>query len=210
MRSVAAYLLAIALWPFGHAATFNDPPSSLTIIFQFDRPYSQTSLNSMQRELASIMQDSGIDIQWRERAGVKSSDSFSNLVVVNFRGNCIVDAIHMNYTEPGPLAFTHSSNGTVLPFSDVSCDRVRAAVRGAMWGDDFKRANFLFGRALARVLAHELYHAVAGTYAHAEKGVARRQLSSADLISDQLRLNDAELEQMHAVMVAPEATPAQR
>ncbi len=209
MRYVAAYLLAIGLWPFGHAATFNDPPSSLTIVFRFDGPYSQTSFNAMQRELANIMQDSGIEIDWRERAGVKSSDSFSNLVVVSFHGNCMLDGVHMSPPEPGPLAFTYSSNGTVLPFSDVSCDRVRATVRGAMWGDDFKRANFLFGRALARVLAHELYHAVAGTQSHALKGVARRELSGGDLISDQLRLGETELEQMHTGMATSDSA-AQR
>ncbi len=101
------------------------------------------------------------------------------------------------YDERGPLAFTYSTDGAVLPFSEIECDKVRSSLRTAMWGGDYKRSDVLFGRALARVLAHELYHVLAKTHSHASQGIAEKSLSGAQLISGQLQLNQAELNQMH-------------
>ncbi len=54
----------------------------------------------------------------------------------------------------------------------------------------------MFGRAIARVLAHELYHVLAGTVSHSRQGVAQRALSGSQLVSDQLELNPEELDLM--------------
>ncbi len=196
MRSVAAFGIACALFAFAAAGKASTPPASLTIVFKFDGSYSEKSVREMKRELDSIMKDSGLQVEWRDRNDVASSDSFSNLVVVKFRGKCRMEPIPYLYDERGPLAYTYSSEGSVLPFSEIGCDEIRSVVRGAMWGGDYSRSDLLFGRALARVLAHELYHVLAGTPSHADKGVAQRALSGSQLISDKLRLGEAELRRL--------------
>jgi hypothetical protein len=106
------------------------------------------------------------------------------------------------YDERGPLAFTYSTDGAVLPFGEIECDRVRSSLRTAMWGGDYKRSDKLLGRALARVLAHELYHMLAKTHSHAGEGIAEKALSGAQLISERLQLNQAELNKMHDAVQA--------
>jgi hypothetical protein len=112
----------------------------------------------MKRELGSVLKDAGIQLGWRDRDQVSSSESFANLVVVKFRGVCKMDPAAARDDDSGhPLAFTHTSEGAILPFSEVECDQVRSSLRGAGSGGDRTRSDLVFGRAMARVLAHELY-----------------------------------------------------
>jgi hypothetical protein len=198
MRHAVAYGIGLALFVLGASGKSNDKPESLTIVFQFDGLHSEKSLREMQRELGSIMQDSRIQIDWRERDQVTASDWFPNLVVVKFKGRCRLEPVSDFFGAPSPLAFTYSTGGSVLPFTEIECDRVRFSLRAAMWGGDYGRSDELLGRALARVLAHELYHILGDTKLHADKGIAQRALSGSRLIADQLQFGEAELERMHS------------
>jgi len=86
-------------------------------------------------------------------------------------------------------------DGKVLPFSDVECDRVRASIRSA---NGRQLSDLVLGRALARVLAHELYHVLARTPTHARAGLAKRSLSGIELSSDRLELKFADVNRMKA------------
>jgi len=200
MRYTVACFLATLLGAAGVPSSPQATVSSVTILFDFDGRFSQKSLQEMKRELASIMHGSGVQIDWRELSDVAPSESFANLVVVTFHGTCIMEPIPFLYDERGPLAFTHISDGNVLPFGEVACNKVRSSIGKAMWGSDYRRSDTLFGRALARVLAHELYHMLAHTAEHARKGVARHALTGSDLISDELRLSPAELNRIRNAM----------
>ena len=198
MRCVAAWVISFALG-CASGASVAPPvtPVSLTVVFQFDNPYSERAFEEMKRELGSILKDAGIQVGWRDRDQVSSSESFANLVVVKFRGACKIDPATDRDEDSGPLAFTHTSDGAILPFSEVECDRVRSSLRRAVSGGDHTRFDIVFGRAMARVLAHELYHVLAGTESHSAKGVAQRAFSGSDLIGDQLELSQDELNSMH-------------
>ena len=197
MRSVAAWVISFALGcASGASVAPHATTASLTVVFQFDGPHSEKSFVEMKQELGSILKDSGIHIDWRDRDHVSSSESFSNLVVVKFRGVCRTGPAAYRDGDSGPLAFTHTSDGAILPFSEVECDRVRSTLLRAMHGQNYGPSEVIFGRALARVLAHELYHVLAGTESHSRQGVTQRALSGADLVSDQLELDPAELDRM--------------
>jgi len=198
MRYVVALLSIPALCVLQALAAPPAAGGQVTIVFRFDGPSSNQSVQEMKREVDAIMQDSGVRVNWRNRNDLRPTESFPNLVVVTFHGKCVMEPVPFLYDERGPLAFTNTSDGDVLPFSEIACDRVRSSVRSAMWGGDFARSDLLFGRALARVLAHELYHMLAGTDSHADTGIAKRALSGSELISDQLRLNQAELNRIHS------------
>jgi hypothetical protein len=201
MRSVAAWVITFALGCASGASvaphTIPASPVSLTVVFQFDGPHSEKSFQEMKQELGAILKDSGILIDWRERNQVSSSDSFANLVVVKFRGACKIDPAADLDVESGPLAFTHTSDGAILPFSEVECDRVRSALLRASFPVQ-NRAHFeiVYGRAMARVLAHELYHVLAGTESHSHHGLTQRALSGAELASDELELDPDQLNLM--------------
>ena len=102
--------------------------------------------------------------------------------------------------ESGPLAFTHSSDGHILPFSEVECDRVRASIHSATGRRPL--SDLVMGRALARVLAHELYHVLARTSAHAHVGLTKPSLSGLELTSERLELSPSDLHRIQPALDA--------
>ena len=156
----------------------------VTIIFQFEADHSEPSVIEMKRELQSLMRDSGVELNWRQLDKLSASDSFPSLVVVTFHGSCQMKTFAPALpNEPVPLAYAHVVNGTVIPFADVECDRIRRSLRTAP-AYDGSRGDLLFGRALGRVLAHELYHIITRTRTHTQHGISRKSLSPKDLIAD--------------------------
>lgn len=152
----------------------------------------------MERETEGILKASGLHLDWRMAADA-ARESFDDLVVVQFKGTCKVEPVPYVYDELGPLAFTYSADGTVQPFTQVSCDNVAASVRSAMWGDDFYKADLLFGRALGRVLAHELVHVLTASGRHGHEGVTRPALSGKDLITGTLLLSPADVARLREI-----------
>lgn len=169
--------------------------ADLTVVVAFDAPYSDRSFQQMKRETEDIVRDSGLHLDWRSRGEVAGS-SFSDLVVLRFTGKCTLDQSAARGEERGPLAFTHNADGQVLPFGEISCDRIAATLWPAMWGDDFARADYLLGRALGRVVAHELVHMLTRSASHGEEGVAQPALSPRQLIRAPLRLSAGDMERL--------------
>lgn len=191
MRPVCATLLAIFCAPAPVMAA-----SPVTLVLQFDQGYSTESLDAMEHEVSSIVKDSGIEVDWRLRSDVRSSDSFPTLLVVRFRGACNMDPAPPLGDERGYYAFTYVSDGAVLPFSEVECDKVSNSIRPEMSRRQWRERNSILGRALGRVLAHELFHMLAKTQNHAGEGVTKSALSPAQLIADRLRMAPADLEKL--------------
>jgi len=172
------------------------PAAGLTIVTEFRGPHSERSVAEMKRELGSILKDSGIVVDWRTREEAEHA-AFPEMVVVRFKGKCVMEPIGFLYDERGPLAFTYSSDGALLPFSEVACDRIASSIRLAMWGGDFARADLLLGRAMGRVVAHELVHILSHSADHAREGVAGKSLSPSQLISRRLALTREDLDRIH-------------
>jgi hypothetical protein len=174
------------------AAAGTRVPAKLTVVLDFQGARSDLTIAAMERETEGIFKTSGVNLDWRLAADA-SAESFDDLVVVQFKGACKVEAVPYVYDELGPMAFTYSHDGDVQPFTQVSCEKVAASVRSAMWGGDFQKADFLFGRALGRVLAHELVHMLTRSGLHASEGVQRPALSGRELISGSLPLSPSDV-----------------
>ena len=169
----------------------------ITIVLDFQGPRSEQSVAEMKREFAGIMKDSTLrfDFRWRSQA---SQEVLTDLVLVRFTGKCVLEPVGYLYDERGPMAFTYSTDGIVQPFSEVACDKVTSAVRSAMAGSDFANADILLGRALGRVLAHEVVHMLSKSGAHGRTGLAKTALSGSQLIAPELRLGPEDVERIHA------------
>jgi hypothetical protein len=70
--------------------------------------------------------------------------------------------------------------------------------------DAAAQRDFYYGRALARVIAHELYHIVMRTTDHSRNGVSRSCFSTADLVTERFVFEDAVLAQLRA---RPQSSP---
>jgi hypothetical protein len=167
----------------------------ITIVLDFQGPRNEQSVTEMKREFAGIMKNSALTFEWKSRTEAEHA-GFTNLVVVRFKGACVLRPIPYLYDERGPMAFTYSTEGEVQPFSEVECDQVTRVVRSAMSGADFANADLLMGRALGRVLAHEIVHILTKSGVHGRDGVAKTALSGRQLIAEELRLEPEDLDRI--------------
>jgi hypothetical protein len=168
---------------------------NLTIVMDFQGAHDSSTIAQMEKEFAGIMDGTGLKVDWRFREDVNNV-SFDNLVVVRFKGKCIFEPLSYLYDERGPLAYTHTSEGDVLPFSEVACDHVTSAMRSAMFGGDYNHANALLGRALARVVAHEVIHILTRSGAHGHDGIAKSAFTGMQLIEKRLALLPDDLKRL--------------
>jgi hypothetical protein len=167
----------------------------ITIVLDFQGRPSEQSIAEMKREFTGIMKDSPVTFAFTSRTEA-SNHSYPNLVVVRFKGTCVLKPIPYLYDERGPLAFTYTTEGEVQPFTEVKCDQVTRVVRSAMSGGDFAHADVLMGRALGRVLAHEVVHILTRSGAHGHDGVAKTALSGTQLIAPELRLEPEDVDRL--------------
>jgi hypothetical protein len=171
------------------------PLSSLTVILDFKGLHSEASVTEMEREAGLIMKSSGVQLDWRLPGD--QSLHYDNLVVMTFRGSCGFGPPLRRYFEPGPYASTKITDGDVQPFGDVDCDRVVAAAGDAMAEDaSYLRGDQLVGRALGRVVAHELVHMLTRSNRHGSEGVAKASLSGRELIEESLTLSMPDIERV--------------
>lgn len=159
-------------------------PLRTRIYFKFEGQSSANVYRAMTREMDGLFAKTSLAFEWKRLEEASEFEAVPNLVVVRFRGDCRMTHPYPPFDEQGLFAWTEVTDGIVLPFSTVDCDRVRNAVSLAMWGGDRPRGEHLMGRALARIVAHELYHLFTKSTEHGERGVARRSLTGAELIAD--------------------------
>jgi hypothetical protein len=179
MRSAfCAFLLIVASTSAAFAT------AEVTIIMRFDHRHSEPAVEEMKRELQNVMLDSSVALSWRNADELSPTESFSRLVVVTFHGSCESrsSAPHLP-DEPVILGYSHVSDGQVIPFAEVECDRIRGEL-GTAAASHGPVADRLLGRAMGRVLAHELHHIIYHTRTHSDTGLFRKSLSPQDLIID--------------------------
>lgn len=177
---------------------------SIAVFLDFETTPSAESVSQMKAEVALILAPSGLSLDWRSLTGRSSTETFPDLVVVRFRGSCQVRNPAMD-SELGPafdhvaLASTAVEDGQVLPFSDIKCDEIRRFLAPNLSAVNLPKRESIYGKALGRVVAHELYHIFAATEKHAKQGVARESHSRRDLTDEQFRFSDQETALLHEI-----------
>jgi len=168
------------------------------ILFDFTARPDKITLNSMQSEIREILGPAQLDLSF-QRVTEPLTHTFRKIVIVRFRGVCQgkTHRVGMELNEATPADFpalgrTIVSGGRVLPFVQVYCDEVREFVPFSSG----QSAARIFGRALGRVVAHELYHALLATRDHSRTGVARFAQSPLDLTRDKLALDNHSIDRL--------------
>jgi hypothetical protein len=189
VRCAPAWILCAAV--FSAAPVFARQPSNpVTAVVLPNGRYSKVAIREMGREAGHILKQSGIALRWRIGAPPQAVNGM--LIVVKLQGHCDMDGSPA-FLEPGALGWAHEVNGDILPFSDLACDNLRGVVEAAIADGNPARANVLLGRAMGRVLAHELYHIVADTTEHGREGITQAVLTPRELTSGTLELQASEL-----------------
>jgi hypothetical protein len=195
--------IATALVPLPLATAFAAPPeaqtrASKTVTIFYDAPggFSPAALEAMQRELSLIMSPSDLRFEWLQLVQAPEAGAVSDLVLIRFKGACSMGPLPPLADELGPFAWTSVVDRVVQPFTEVDCDRLRRAVYLALWGGLRTRGDLFLGRALGRIVAHEIYHIFSRSLGHQREGLARHALSAADLISERLNFHPEDLHKL--------------
>ena len=121
----------------------------------------------------------------------KAGENFDLVAVSSFEGSCAADVSAGSASDDNiaSLADTSIADGRILPFFRVDCSRL---VR--MLGTQSEPV--IIGRALARIIGHEIYHIVAQTSVHHETGLAKASFSIRDLTGYPFDLNALSIERI--------------
>ena len=167
-------------------------PQPVTVLMEFTGVRSATSLNALKSELQTILSDSHLQLDLQLKSNLSGAVS-GDLLLFKMKGHCTMSALPIGALsdERGPLAMTHSANGELLPFGEVECDRVRTALQRTVGRGNPEAHQTEYGIALARVMAHEIYHMLAKSPAHTKEGLTKEALSSRELSRGTLRLAPA-------------------
>jgi hypothetical protein len=149
----------------------------------------------MKQELTGIL--TGFDLHWISKSDtLAASKTYRRAIVVRFRGSCAVAPGNTDI-EPGSriiLGDSITADGSILPYSEINCDRVLAFLRTVNLAEVGQEARL--GRASGRVLAHEVYHVLLQTSKHSSRGLAMAVYTPASLVSQSLQFEEGELQKM--------------
>jgi hypothetical protein len=154
----------------------------------------------IQNELDRLLLPAGIDVRWQP-----PRDKESELLVVgSFLGHCSVEDISAAFATRSSTKRTLaevrvSASGRILPFVTVDCPRLIRTLAPVLESLSIPLRNVIFGRALARILAHEIFHVVAQTANHSDSGVAKASLSREELMAERFDFDSVSLAWMHPV-----------
>jgi hypothetical protein len=156
-------------------------------------------LAQAQAEASTVLAPAGVNFEWRSLDDPRSGQPVEELVVVRFKGRCqAVPGVRPQNAYGGALGWTHISDGEVLPFSDIDCDRTWALIQQQLGGEPEAEHDRILGRALGRVLAHELYHIFANTTRHTASGLSKACYTAAELADGVFRFQSEAFAKMRA------------
>jgi len=173
-------------------------PFRLYTAFQHDPPAEV--LSAIRTELEQLMAPIGWDINWTSLSDAKGVTSKA-LAIVRFKGDCNLHSGAPNIELPHRLGETFVEKGEMLPFSTIYCDVIRSLLTTPLMLSQAQNPDYLFGRAVARVVAHELFHILTGQKGHAAQGLAQEQLTAQELLSNTLRFQFDQVQSLRIKLV---------
>jgi hypothetical protein len=157
---------------------------SLGIYVDFESQPGSSAFRLMRAEVERLIKPAGLEVNWRKLADNRGLEAFGRVVVLRFKGSCgAPEPPEQPAGGSSVLALSKVLKGKVLPFGEIECDQVRSALAYLDPGAGVVERQMALGLALGRVVAHELYHMLADTTAHAKTGLAKASHSLPDLIS---------------------------
>jgi hypothetical protein len=191
-RIFATFLLAPL---FLCAGPSNQP---LTVLMDFEAPHSETSLRSLRESLNQLLRPSGITIDVELKADLPANPQFGQLVVFKMKGSCSMTPLPIGalLDERGPLGMAYTSDGEVLHFGEVECDRVRQSLQRILGANSSPKSQQTYGSALAVVIAHEMYHMLGNAMSHTKHGLTKPALSASELMNPELDISSDALAQI--------------
>ena len=169
------------------------------ILFDFGTKPQANVVDFMQTEIRDILAPAHMDLSFQRIGDSGASQVFRKIVIVHFHGSCEARSVSggLQLDDPDLLEYpalgkTDIANGHIMPYVQVYCNELRAFIPSITT----MSAVQMYGRALGRVVAHELYHALLSTRDHSRSGVARFAQTARDLTREKLPLDSGSIDRL--------------
>ncbi len=181
--------------------------SPLTVLMDFEAPHGDASVDelaALRSSLGELLGPSGYVVDVQLKADLPDNAQFGQLVVFKMKGSCRLNPMPTAFfpDELGPLASAYTSDGKVLHFGEVQCDRVRRCVQRILGFNASVKSQQAYGSALAVVIAHEVYHMLGNEKSHTSKGLTKPSLSAEELTGGNLVLPPSALSSLEKSLPA--------
>src|SRR5215471_11948792 len=189
------------------AATTGGPVVSLELLTQFDQRPPNAVVAAMAQEMGALYRDVPVSIGWHELSGYQSRVVGPRIVFIYFKGGCRAPRLPpRQFVEGQALGGISRVDGRMLPVITVDCERTSSYIWQSMRGAERADGDGAYGRALGRVIAHELYHYLTGTTKHTRTVLFRASISAGALLAREVSFTPAELADLRKALAR--ATPA--
>jgi hypothetical protein len=163
-----------------------------------DSVSAQLAMQEMQRLLAPAR----IELAWNTDRDV------SQAVIGSFEGSCSLETVPSGLAGEKlstALADTSVSSNRVLPYFRIDCNRLLRALAPTLRPLSMPLRRAVFGRALGRVMAHEVFHILSQRKDHDERGAAKAAFSLNDLTGREFEFELGTIEAMTPVPLLAKA-----
>ena len=184
------YLLVFALCGVGVAQQ-----ASVGIFLDFEKAPSAALVEILRAHTNELLKPAGIPLTWRLLSESKGDESFPDVFIIRFKGVCLArPPLEEDTGEGGEirLAATRVREGVVLPWTEIECEAVRRGLDGIAP----KRWLFTYGRSLAKVVSHELFHLLLNTTEHRQAGVGQAVIHWNELTNIATAFGDRDLAEL--------------
>lgn len=147
----------------------------------------------LEEELGALLAQAGVQVVVQDIAPLNHLGAVSGLVNVHLQGAGPVGVGRRGMPVSGSLGWVTQLDGVVQPLIHVDAAAVATHIGPLFLRGQEALARILLGRALARVVMHELLHWLTQSAEHGEGLLFRPSVSPSTLIEDGIGLDAAEI-----------------
>lgn len=172
---------------FARSSSLEPEPARVVVYLQIEKQneLSPGTKEALRREVSKQLSFVGFHVDWWD-AHVTGAVTDSNLVVAKLKGSCVppvtVSTGRRADAGGGKLATSRLDGNQIQPFIAVDCNLVSDFLGLSLHGGGER--DVLYGRALGKLMSHELYHVLARTAKHSKTGIARENVTAQELLSN--------------------------
>lgn len=172
--------------------------AGMVLYADYQQEIPVTIRQTIHDEVDSIISPTGLTLEWQSLADRRGDEVSVGVVFVRFKGACDVTDLSLYAAYPFALGSTVINDEEILPFANVYCNAVRAFLAPQLLSLGPKDRAVAFGRAVGRVVAHELYHILAHTKHHGSGGLAERAWKQQELMAVEFRFNQGDMQKLRS------------
>jgi hypothetical protein len=192
MLSVMAVLLAVvcvSAAPADEAAAntadlLAEPQSLVVVTIWETQRIDFRVAGHYEAELQRLMDDLGMRAQFVSLEDATRRSFSGRIVVLRMTEDTAVSRRTLSAVPDTALAWTHAPDGAITPFGMVDLGALRRFLRARSHSGFDHHDALRFGRALARVSAHEIFHMITRSQEHSPRGLMQASLTVDDLTGD--------------------------